>query len=308
MVDESSKKERKTITPSLYNPHNYRLYFKFTKEKYNPKEGMVRVWSGKFKNYGKEFTALGEGVRVTVKKTQVEVINKLSEQQWFLINRENAKKEEGSLLSKIDSKCIDSLKKFIKVYGGKSDFVILKREGRPSLNLFTKCDNKVKNEPFIDTLPSEMTFETDVVKKVYKHPGEVEFKTPIYSAQYLENSALNEFAPEIVNELKDMKSVFKEVKEVMELEIENKKLHQSVLNNMKTTLKDISYSLKIKPHQKSQKEPIKTKITHYKHKIIESITLCGRYIPYFGKILITENKNQVNCKMCITRLRLQKNS
>ena len=126
-------KPKKVITPSLYNPHNYRLYLNFTKQKYNPKQGMVGVWSGKFKNYGKEFTALGHGVRVTIKKTQVEVINKLSEQQWFLINRTRAKEEESSLLSKIDNKCINSLKKFIKVYGGKSDFVILKREGRPYL-------------------------------------------------------------------------------------------------------------------------------------------------------------------------------
>ena len=195
-------KSKKTITPSLYNPHNYRLYLNFTKNKYKPKEGMVGVWSGKFKNYGKEFTVLGDGVRITIKKTQVEVINKLSEQQWFIINRTKAKKEEGELLSKIDKKCINSLKKFIKTYGGHCDFVILKREGRPYLNLFTKCDNKVKNEPFIDTLPSEMTFETDVVKKWYHHPGEVEFKTPLHAAQHLENSALNEFAPEIVNELK----------------------------------------------------------------------------------------------------------
>ena len=218
-------KPQKTVTPSLYNPHNYRLYFNFTKEKYTPKEGMVGVWLGKFKNYNKEFTTLGDGVRITVKKTQVEVINKLSEQQWFVINRGNAKEETSNLLSKIDQKCIKSLKKFIRTYGGRCDFIILKREGRPYLNLFTKCDNKVKNEPFIDTLPSEMTFETDEVKKVYHHPGEVEFKTPIGAAHHLDNSALHEFSPEIANEISIFNMKIDKVTESMAYVAENYKSH-----------------------------------------------------------------------------------
>ncbi len=237
MVDNLPKK---TITPSLYNPHNYRLYFNFTKEKYKPKEGMVRVWSGKFKNYGKEFTVLGEGVRITIKKTQVEVINKLSEQQWFLINRTKAKEEEQDLLSKIDKKCISSLKKFIKVYGGSSDFVILKREGRPYLNLFTKCDNKVKNEPFIDALPSDMTFETEIVKKVYKHPGEVEFKTPMATAQYLENSALHDFAPELVNEIRVFNMKIDKVTESMAYVAENYKSHVGMVEEAHKIFKKIN--------------------------------------------------------------------
>ena len=236
-------KTKKSITPSLYNPHNYRLYLNFTKEKYKPKEGMVGVWLGKLKNYGKEFTALGEGVRITVKKTQVEIINKLSEQQWFLINRTNAKKEEGELLSKIDKKCISSLKKFIKVYGGSSDFVILKREGRPYLNLFTKCDNKVKNEPFIDTLPSDMTFETEIVKKVYKHPGEVEYKTPMYAAQHLENSALHDFAPELVNEIRVFNMKIDKVTESMAYVAENYKSHVGLVEEAHKIFKKINRRL-----------------------------------------------------------------
>lgn len=200
MVDNKLKTPKKTITPSLYNPHNYRLYFTFTKEKYKPKVGMVGVWFGKFKNYDKEFTAVGEGIRVTIKKTQAEIINKLSEQEWFLVNRVKGKEEITAILNKIDAKCISSFKKFIEIYGGHCDFIILKREGRPSLNLFTKSDNKIMREPFIDSLPLDMTFETDRVKKYYKKP-EVEFKTPLGAANYLENSALNEFAPEIAQHL-----------------------------------------------------------------------------------------------------------
>ena len=239
-------KSKKTITPSLYNPHNYRLYLNFNKEKYKPKEGMVGVWSGKFKNYGKEFTVLGHGVRITIKKTQVEIINKLSEQQWFIINRAKAKKEESELLSKIDNKCINSLKKFIKTYGGKCDFVILKREGRPYLNMFTKCDNKIKNEPFIDTLPSEMTFETDIVKKVYKHLGEVEYKTPMYAAQHLENSALHDFSPEIVNEIKIFNMKIDKVATSMAYVAENYKSHVGMVEEAHKIFKKINKKMEQK--------------------------------------------------------------
>jgi len=246
MVGFNEKPIKKTVTPSLYNPHNYRLYFKFTKKKYNPKGGMVGVWFGKFKNYGKEFTAVGEGTRVTVKKVQVEVINKLSEEEWFYINRIKAKEEIAAILNRIDGKCISSLKKFIEIYGGNSDFKILKAENRPNLNLFTKSDNKVMKEPFIDTLPLKMAFDTKIVKKVYKKPN-VEYKEPIYAATYLENSALKEFAPEIVNSINDLGNnlipTIRSLDKTIKLEITNKRLHRKVLNRMDKTLKDISNSL-----------------------------------------------------------------
>jgi|26BtaG_2_1085354.scaffolds.fasta_scaffold03387_3 6-pyruvoyl-tetrahydropterin synthase len=210
MVVSKQKPKKKTVTPSLYNPHNYRLYFKFTKEKYTPKEGMVGVWFGKLKNYGKEFTAVGEGVRVTVKKVQVEVINKLSEEEWFYINRIKAKEEIAAVLNKIDNKCINSLKKFIEVYGGRCDFKIIKTEGRPNLNLFTKSDNKVMKEPIIDNLALDMAFDTKTVKKVYKKPN-VEFKEPIYAATYLENSALNEFSPEIAGSINNLSNTINKI-------------------------------------------------------------------------------------------------
>ena len=196
-------KPKKTISPSLYNPHNYRLYFSFKKEHFTPKEGMVGVWFGKLKNYGSEFTAVGEGIRVTIKKHQAEIINKLTEQEWFVVNRASARTEITALLQTIETKCIASFKSFIAVYGGSSDFVILHREERPELILNTKSDNKILNEPFIDKIPLETTFETKIVKKPYKESN-VEFKEPIYAARYLENSALHEFAPEIANSIHEL--------------------------------------------------------------------------------------------------------
>lgn len=233
MVDKPIKSIKKTVTPSLYNCHNYRLYFNFTKEKYKPKEGMVGVWFGKFKNYGKEFTAVGEGVRITIKRTKVEVINKQNEEQWHYINRIKAKEEIKALLNKIDQKCINSFKKFIEVYGGCSDYAIVKAENRPNLNLFTQSDNKVMKEPFIDNLPLNMQFETPIVKKVYKKPN-VEYKQPIYAATYLENSGLKEFAPEISNSIRELTNVLTPT--IADLNY-NLKTHISVLKGIDKSFK-----------------------------------------------------------------------
>jgi len=196
-------KQKKTTSSSLYNPHNYRLYFSFKKEQFNPEEGMVGVWLGKYKNHGSEFTAVGEGIRVTIKKTQAEIINKLTEQEWFAVNRASARTEITELLQTIETKCIASFKSFIEVYGGSTDYKILHREERPNLILNTKSDNKVMHEPYIDSLPLDMTFETSIVKKAYKESN-IEFKEPIYVARYLENSALNEFAPQIAEAIKQV--------------------------------------------------------------------------------------------------------
>lgn len=231
--------QKSKCTTALYNPHNYRLYFSFKRDTFKAYEGMVGVWFGLLKNYNTEFTATGENVRITVKKIQVEVINKLSEQEWFTIQKSKAKEEIVQILEKIDNKCKASLQKFISIYGGATDYVILKRSHRPDMLLNTKCDNKVMQEEFIDNIDLKTEFETPIVKKVYKEPN-VEFKEPIYAAQYLENSALNDFAPEIANFLKYIISLQGSQIEATRLEVENKKLHMEVLREMKDSLKEIS--------------------------------------------------------------------
>lgn len=251
MVGKHGSKIKKTVTPALYNPHNYRLYFNFTKEKYTPKEGMVGVWFGKFKNYGKEFTVIGEGIRVTIKKTKAEIINKLSEEEWFSVNKAKAKEEVLAIINKIDEKCIRSFKKFMEVYGGSSDLIILNREDKVKLILNTKCDNKVMKEKFIDNIPLNTRFETSIVKKVYKKPN-VEFKEPIYAAQYLENSALNDFSPEISRYLK---VILQTVKGTIEANASTSK----TLNQFVTQFLPIQadFAVNIKSHTKVIKEMAK---------------------------------------------------
>jgi hypothetical protein len=210
MVGKAQKSAEKIVTYSLYNPHNYRLYFKFTKNGYKPMGGMVGVWFGKFKNYNSEFSVLGDGVRIIIKKNQAEVINKLTEEQWYSINKSKAKEEISAILNNIDEKCKNSLKNFITTFGGETDYIILKTENRPKLNMFIKSDNKVMQETYIDSLPLDMQFETDIVKKVYKQKN-IEFKEPIYAARYLENAALQDFSPQITDALKEVTNALKNI-------------------------------------------------------------------------------------------------
>lgn len=235
------KPHNPSVTPSLYNPHNYRLYFSFTKTNFNPQKGMVGVWSGKFINYNKNFTALGEGVRVTIRKTKAELIHKFTEQEWFFINKAKAKEEISALLNKIDEKCKVGFKKFIETYGGYSDFEIVGKSGRPFINLFNESDNKVMKEKFIDSLPLNLKFETPIVKKVYNEPN-VEFKRAIEAANYLENSALNEFSPVITQELNLLRL---EMTGLKEISIANTKAINYIAENYKSHVGLVEKGLKV---------------------------------------------------------------
>ena len=54
--------------------------------------------------------------------------------------------------------------------------------------------------------------------------------------------------------MNDLKPSMEKLNDSILLEIENKKLHQQVLNNMSSTLKDISHSVKKKPKKQQKKK------------------------------------------------------
>lgn len=192
------------------NIHNYRRYFIFDTKTFNPKTSMVggRVSLLQGRNYDKEWSIDNfHKCRVTIKKVQAEVIYKYNDRDWFAIVNARSREQISALLDSFDNSCINALKEFVKIWGGKSDFKIIRK-------FPMKNDNKVMHEDFIDRLPQALTFETPVVKKYYKDtPIKVEFKDPEYAIQYLENSALKPFAPEIVEHLKLIYSTIKKGEE-----------------------------------------------------------------------------------------------
>ena len=82
---------------------------------------------------------------------------------------------------------------FIKRFGGTSDCVCV-RSHVP--------DNKILHDKIVDSIPDEVTFRNDVVKKVYKvMPKNVEVSTPEGASKTFRNLALFDFAPEIASRL-----------------------------------------------------------------------------------------------------------
>ena len=204
-LQETSKKrmsvgrglvERQDV--SLYQPHNYRLYFDFQKAYFSPpkpvatdalRSVVTTSYEYKLKNSTEHFFKDFEGCNITVKKSQVEVINKLEHKRWFVIKHGEVSEYESqirSILKDKDAECVRALKKFIALFGGVSHFKVLNR----------RSEDKVKFEDSIDVLKLKSAFHFPTGKKVYDEPS-LEFKDPVFAVTYFENRAIEKIAPDI---------------------------------------------------------------------------------------------------------------
>ena len=186
----------------LFSPHNYRLYIDFDKTNFNPKptpqpRGTPRVvplFNYKIKNKREHDYDNFLGCRIRVKKTQVEVVNKIEMGKQYIIplgKPNQTKVEIYQILLKKDMECKRALDVFIKYFGGSSTHTILNRHS----------ENKITNEYAIDKLPIDQKFHNKIVKKVYNEKN-VEFSDPTYAVTYLTNRAIEDVSPLIANELK----------------------------------------------------------------------------------------------------------
>ena len=174
---------------AFYNPHNARFYFEF--KKWNFKPDMLKFKTINSKELMVEFM----DCRIVVKKNLIEVVNKINKERRFKIDGslDNIHKATVKAISILELECIDVLKAFIKAYGGTSDCVCV-RSHVP--------DNKILHDKIVDSIPDEVTFRNDVVKKVYKtNPKNVEVSTPSGASKVFRNLALFDFAPEIADRL-----------------------------------------------------------------------------------------------------------
>ncbi len=97
-------------------------------------------------------------------------------------------------------------------------------------------------------------------------------------------------------------ATFKEIADIQKTEA-NKWNHyatniESHTNAIIKLEQGINKLVDIKAKKTPETKPITAKITHYKHKLLNSITFCGREFPNFK---ITKNINEVNCKSCIKK-------
>ena len=209
---------------SLYNPHNYRLYFDFEKANFHPLRPTKPTYKtdggrlGIFNN--KEWITKEQiaGCTIIIKKSCVQINNLIEPKRWHLIQMGDVEKRKQQVydihLKKIDQ-ATSSLKLFIESYGGKSEFK-LKR---------IWCEEKIMKDKPIDKLPSNMFFKTDNVKKDYNEPNIEYFGDPTGAANYFSNRGIEDVAPGIANELNLFNAKLEKVSTSMAYVAENYKSH-----------------------------------------------------------------------------------
>lgn len=184
----------------FYNPHNYRLYIDFDKSNLNTnklsKTDLTRSveTTYRLKNSTEHELSNFFKCTITIKKTQAEIRNNInSEKQYRIIISSEAKNQFYKIIRKKNKECLNVLKKFIKIYGGKTNFKILK----------IWCENGITNEDFIDTLPLKMRWYRKLSKKWYNEK-KVEFPHPMLASNYIESQAIESKADKLFDWLNEL--------------------------------------------------------------------------------------------------------
>lgn len=206
---------------SFYNPHNARFYFNFNKWNFKPTPELKSC------NYGHELKLDSfEGCRIVVKKSQIEITNCIDSERKFTISGSDLDRKERVLkvASILELEAINVLKKFINIFGGTSDFIVVSRRIH---------DNKILHDEVIDSLSLDSQWNDDVSKKVYnknsvKEPKNVEFKKEVYGQNYFRNAGLRLFAPEIASRLDTIENERLEFSKALSLYTEQINLHLKV--------------------------------------------------------------------------------
>lgn len=174
----------------LIQPHNFRRYFMFLKQGFNPTQPYL------LKNHNSEYHFTDfYGCRIIVRKNTVEVINLWHRKQYKLIEVSH----DGEAQSQIEDKreemtiiCVRALKKFVNINGGITDFVPLPIQRQAEIGLY--------GHELIDKIPGSMILHSKSFKKVY--PDKTELLGEVALSNIINNDALNDFSPLIANELK----------------------------------------------------------------------------------------------------------
>jgi len=193
---------KKTISNvySLYNPHNYRLYFDFEKTDFHPlrpSEPTYKTDGGRLglKNSNEWVTKeyIG-GCDLIVKKTQIQINNLIEPKRWYLIlmgDIDKRKQQVMEIHQKKINEGICALKSFLRVYGGDSKYKLLR----------IWCEEKIQGDKSIDKLPIKMFFNTKNVKKAYGEKVIEYFGDPVGAANYFSNEGIQDISPKIAESL-----------------------------------------------------------------------------------------------------------
>jgi hypothetical protein len=186
----------KPLPYCFWQPHNYRLYIDFDKTTLKlPSDNETALKTAPYRTVNSTEICFDsfQGCRIVIKQRQVEITN-LINPRWYKIQLapETAIEPQfQEIIQQKDKECLDTLRAFIAIYGGSSEFHILN----------ARSEDKIMAEEKIDQLPEKMTFHADIVKKVYNEHN-VEFSTPAGASTYLRTRAIEKIAPELAEQLR----------------------------------------------------------------------------------------------------------
>jgi len=200
---------------AYYNPHNARFYFKYLKT-----DPLTDPRLNDLKTINKSELCHDnfKGCRIVIKKNLIEVTNKINKERRFKISGSADERYSQTVEAVVvlEREVVCALKEFIVVFGGESDCVCVK---------MWIPDNKILHDRIIDSLPDELTFRNDVVKKVYVDvPKNVEVSSPVQAAHTFRNLALYDYAPMIAAELEELRKEIMQPKKSFLNPLENVKL------------------------------------------------------------------------------------
>lgn len=234
----------------LWQPHNYRLYFDFNKDNFNPKkppnhtlrkyESMVAIFNTAYTytplNYDSEHKYDNfMFCQIRVKKNQVEVINKWHNKQWRKVSAGSIADIDlkiDKVMDSLKNRSIEALKAFIDLHGGRSGYTILNE----------RCEHGIHGDDYLDKIPKELVINDTYFKKTYKKKPE--FKKTTAIKNYITNRAIESIAPEISTEIGKLADVFSGLDSKLTPAIdkltEQIELHLAVQKNTQNVLKSIN--------------------------------------------------------------------
>jgi hypothetical protein len=154
------------------------------------------------------------GCRIRVKKNIIEIQNQIEHKKTYLIeSSEKAEQQIIDILQQKDKECLTALKEFISIYGGSSEFKILKRHS----------ENKIYGTDSINSIPIKEKFHNKVLKKVYNEQN-IEYSDPVHVVNHLVNSGVIEVVPSIcesmemlaynINPLRTLKTLLSSIDDI----------------------------------------------------------------------------------------------
>jgi hypothetical protein len=240
----------------FWRPNNYRLLIPFNAQHFKLTLPQKPPFPMEISNFGSKYIHKQKNITIILdipkkdkfnaKITAIFSLKRESNKLWYKIEKTSLNQVNQAIDEAVDyirNELITTIEEIIKQTGGLAFYNQAK---------WIRHEDEVKGEDFINSIDQTMVIHDTYFKKVYD--SGVEFKSPFFVKKYINNRVVEEIAPEIKEELKELKGMYGELKELTLLEIRNKKLHLKVLQDMRKTLKDISSSLKPK------KKPIKLRM------------------------------------------------